>query len=65
MYEKPAPNCPVVSFKLYLRVTDSKYGESLNRFKLSKTLKLCLKNAFRELSSETLFRYSKNESYHF
>ena len=43
-----------------LRVTDSKYRESLDRFEKSKTLKLCLKNAFREFSSKILFRYSKN-----
>ena len=43
-----------------LRVTDSKYRESLDRFKKSKTLKLCLKNAFREFSSKILFRFSKN-----
>ena len=43
-----------------LRVTDSKYRESLDRFEKSKTLKLCLKNAFREMSSKMLFRFSKN-----
>ena len=43
-----------------LRVTDSKYRESLDRFEKSKTLKLCLKNAFREFSSKILFRFSKN-----
>ena len=42
-----------------LRATDSKYRESLNRFEKSKTLKLCLKNAFRGLSSK-IFRFSKN-----
>ena len=45
-----------------LRVTDSKYRESLDRFEKSKTLKLCLKNAFRELSSKMLFRFSKNST---
>lgn len=45
-----------------LRVTDSKYQESLDRFEKSKTLKLCLKNAFRELSSKMLFRFSKNST---
>ena len=45
---------------LALRVTDSKYRESLDRFEKSKTLKLCLKNAFREFSSKILFRFSKN-----
>ena len=45
---------------LPLRVTDSKYRESLDRFEKSKTLKLCLKNAFREFSSKILFRFSKN-----
>ena len=48
----------VLLFKL--RVTDSKYRESLDRFEKSKTLKLCLKNAFREFSSKILFRFSKN-----
>ena len=43
-----------------LRVTDSKYRESLDRFENSKTLKICLKNAFREFSSKILFRFSKN-----
>ena len=43
-----------------LRVNDSKYRESLDRFEKSKTLKLCLKNAFREFSSKMLFRFSKN-----
>ena len=43
-----------------LRVTDSKYRESLDRFEKSKTLKLCLKNAFRELCSKLLFPVSKN-----
>ena len=43
-----------------LRVTDSKYQESLDRFEKSKTLRLCLKNAFREPSSKILFRFSKN-----
>ena len=43
-----------------LRVTDSKYRESLDRFEKSKTLNLCLKNAFREFSSKVLFRFSKN-----
>ena len=43
-----------------LRVTDSNYRESLDRFEKAKTLKLCLKNAFRELSSKILFRFSKN-----
>ena len=43
-----------------LRVTDSKYRESLDRFEKSKTLKLRLKNAFREFSSKILFRFSKN-----
>ena len=43
-----------------LRVTDSKYRESLDRFEKSKTLKLCLKNAFREFSLKILFRFSKN-----
>ena len=38
--------------KKHLRVTDSKYRESLDRFEKSKTLKLCLKNAFREFSSK-------------
>ena len=46
--------------KSILRVTDSKYRESLDRFEKSKTLKLCLKNAFREFSSKILFRFSKN-----
>ena len=45
-----------------LRVTDSKYRESLDRFEKSKTLKLCLKNAFREMSSKMLFRFSKNST---
>lgn len=45
-----------------IRVTDSKYRESLDRFEKSKTLKLCLKNAFRELSSKMLFRFSKNST---
>ena len=44
----------------YTRVTDSKYRESLDRFENSKTLKLCLKNAFRELYSKILFRLYKN-----
>lgn len=48
--------------KNLLRVTDSKYRESLDRFEKSKTLKLCLKNAFRELSSKMLFRFSKNST---
>ena len=43
-----------------IRVTDSKYRESLERFEKSKTLKLCLKNAFRELFSKIVFRFSKN-----
>ena len=43
----------------YLRVIDSKYRESLDRFEKSKTLKLCLKNAYREFSSKILFRFSK------
>ena len=43
-----------------LRVTDSKYRESLDRFEKSKTLKLCLKNAFRELSLKMLLRFSKS-----
>ena len=43
-----------------LRVTDSNYRESLDRFEKSKTLKLCLKNTFREFSSKILFRFSKN-----
>ena len=43
-----------------LRVTDSKYRESLDRFEKSKTLKICLKNAFREFSSKILFRFSEN-----
>ena len=43
-----------------LRVTDSKCRESLDRLEKSKTLKLCLKNAFREFSSKILFRFSKN-----
>ena len=34
--------------------------ESLDRFEKSKTLRLCLKNAFREFSSKILFRFSKN-----
>ena len=33
-----------------LRVAESKYRELLDRFKKSKTLKLCRKDAFRELS---------------
>ena len=37
---------------ILLRVTDSKYRESLDRFEKSKTLKLCLKNAFREFCSK-------------
>ena len=45
---------------IMLRATDSKYRESLDRFKKSKTLKLCLKKAFRELCSKMLFRVSKN-----
>ena len=49
-----------VSPQQNLRVTDSKYRESLDRFEKSKTLKLCLKNAFREFSSKILFRFSKN-----
>ena len=47
-------------YKRGLRVTDSKYRESRDRFEKSKTLKLCLKNAFREFSSKILFRFSKN-----
>ena len=43
-----------------LTVTDSKYRELLDRFEKSKTLKLCLKNAFREFSWKILFRFSKN-----
>ena len=43
-----------------LRVTDSKYRESLDRFEKSKILKLYLKNAFREFSSKIFFRFSKN-----
>ena len=43
-----------------LEVTDSKYRESLDRFEKTRTLKLCLKNAFRELSSRILFCFSKN-----
>ena len=46
--------------KLALRVTDSKYRGSLDRFEKSKTLKICLKNAFREFSSKILFRFSEN-----
>ena len=55
-------HCPTmfVLRKTTLRVTDSKYRESLERFEKSKTLKLCLKNAFREFSSKILFRFSKN-----
>ena len=45
-----------------LSITDSKYRESLDRFEKSKTLKLCLKNAFRELSSKMSFRFSKNST---
>ena len=45
---------------MYIRVTDSKYRESLDRFEKSKTLKLCLKKAFREFSSKILFRFSNN-----
>ena len=51
-----------ISLERLLRVTDSKYRESLDRFEKSKTLKLCLKNAFRELSSKMLFRFSKNST---
>ena len=43
-----------------LRVSDSKYRESPDRFEKSKTLKLCLKNAFSELCSKILFRFSRN-----
>ena len=43
-----------------LRVTDSKYRESLDRFKKLKTLKLCIKNAFREFFLKILFRFYKN-----
>ena len=39
---------------------NSKYRESLDRFEKSKTLTLCLKNAFREFYSKILFRLSKN-----
>ena len=53
-------NVPFYVLSSILRVTDSKYRESLDRFEKSKTLKLCLKNAFRELSSKMLFRISKN-----
>ena len=42
------------------RVPDSKYRELLDRFEKTKTLKLGLKNAFRELSSKILFPLSKN-----
>ena len=45
------------------RVTDLKYLESLDRFEKSKTLKLFLKNALRELSSKTLFRFSTNVTF--
>ena len=38
-------NLPWHFFRI-LRVTDSKYRESLDRFEKSKTLKLCLKNGF-------------------
>jgi len=43
-----------------LCVTDWKYRECLARLEKSKILKLCLKNALRELLSKTLFRSSKN-----
>ena len=43
-----------------LRLTDWKYREWLARFGKSKTLKLSLKNTFRELLSKILFRFSKN-----
>ena len=54
------PLCTFSFTSRLLRVTDSKYRESLDRFENSKTLKLCLKNAFREFSSKILFRFSKN-----
>ena len=60
------PNITCKSFSVTLvrcsleSLTDSKYRESLDRFEKSKTLKLGLKNAFRELSSKILFRFSKN-----
>jgi len=41
-----------------LRITDWKYRESLARLEKSKTLKLCLKNAFREPLAKILFRFS-------
>ena len=56
---KYASPCSLL-LKHTLRVTNSKYRESLDRFEKSKTLKLCLKNAFRELCSKMLFRVSKN-----
>ena len=43
-----------------LRVSDCKYRELLARFEKSKILKLSLKNAFRELPSKILFRFSRN-----
>ena len=62
MKETPFSSPPTRIFHaiVSLRVTDSKYRESLDRFEKSKTLKLCLKNAFREMSSKMLFRFSKN-----
>ena len=51
----------VYSTEILLRVTDWKYRKWLVRFeKTAKTLKPCLKNAFRELFSKILFRFSKN-----
>ena len=58
--QRTATLCKAEALFSELRVTDSKYRESLDRFEKSKTLKLCLKNAFRELSSKILFRFSKN-----
>ena len=43
-----------------LKGHDCKYGEWLARFEKSKTLKLGLKNAFRELLSKIVFQFSKN-----
>ena len=56
----PLANCNLFGNSNLLRVTDSKYRESLDRFEQSKTLKLCLKNAFSELSLKILFQFSKN-----
>ena len=57
-YMKIGKTYRLKTWRSVLRVTDSKYRESVDRFEKSKTLKLCRKNAFRELCSKMFFPFS-------